>query len=70
MLRGKHDFEKGDFKQADPSFRRALQLGLGGDTHYWLARSLLAMNRLDEAIELLRPAFEDGSLTKGHSAMG
>lgn len=67
MLRGRHDFERGDFKQADTAFRRALQLGLGGDTHYWLAKSLLATNRLDEAIELLRPVFEDGSLAKDYS---
>jgi tetratricopeptide (TPR) repeat protein len=67
VLRGKQEFQKGDFKQADTSLRRALQLGLAGESHYWLAKALLAMNRLDGAIALLRTAFEDGSLPKDYS---
>ncbi|NJR65996.1 MAG: hypothetical protein HC772_12845 [Leptolyngbyaceae cyanobacterium CRU_2_3] len=48
LLRGKQEFEQNDFKQADTSLRKALQLGLGGEPHYWLAKCLLAMNRLDQ----------------------
>lgn len=67
LLRGKQEFQKGDFKQADPSLRRSLQLGLTGESHYWLAKSLLSMNRLDAAIGLIQAAFEDGSLPKDYS---
>jgi tetratricopeptide (TPR) repeat protein len=67
LLRGKQEFQKANFKQADTSLRRALQLGLGGEPHYWLAKSLLAINRLEDAIALLRTAFENGSLPKDYS---
>lgn len=67
LLRGKQEFQKGDFKQADSSLRRALQLGLSGESHYWLAKTLLSLNRLDGAITLIQGAFEDGSLPKEYS---
>ncbi len=67
LLRGKQEFQKDDFRQADASLRRALQLGLNGESHYWLAKSLLAMNRLDGAIALIQAAFENGSLPKDYS---
>jgi tetratricopeptide (TPR) repeat protein len=67
LLRGKQEFQKGDLKQADPSLRQALGLGLLGESHYWLAKTLLAANRLDAAIALIRPAFEAGTLPKDYS---
>jgi tetratricopeptide (TPR) repeat protein len=67
LLRGKQEFQKGDFKQADTSLRRSLQLGLVGEAHYWLAKCLLAMDRLDAAIALIHDAFEQGSLPKDYS---
>ncbi|MBE9181533.1 hypothetical protein IQ268_23505 [Oculatella sp. LEGE 06141] len=67
VLRGKQDFNKEEFKPASTSFRQALQLGLMGEPHYWLAKCLLAMKRLDEAIALIRPVFEDGTLPKNYS---
>lgn len=66
-LRARQELEKNDFKQAESSFRRALQLGCGGDTYYWLAKCLLSLNRLDTAIDLLRNAFEKGDLPKEYS---
>jgi tetratricopeptide (TPR) repeat protein len=67
LLRGKQEFLKGDFKQADTSLGRSLRLGLKGESHYWLAKTLLSMNRLDGAIALIQGAFEDGSLPKDYS---
>lgn len=67
LLRGRQEFQKGDFKQADTSLRRSLRLGLNGESHYWLAKSLLSMNRLDAALALIHDAFEDGSLPKDYS---
>lgn len=67
LLRGQQEFQKRDYKQADSSFRRALQLGLTGEVHYWLARTLLAREQLDNAISLIQPVFEDGSLPKDYS---
>lgn len=67
LLRGKQEFQKSEFKQADISLRRSLQLGLKGEVHYWLAKTLLSLNRLDEALALIQAAFEDGSLPKEYS---
>ena len=67
LLRGRQEFQKGDFKQADTSLRRSLRLGLNGESHYWLAKSLLSMNRLDAALALIHDAFEDDSLPKDYS---
>ncbi len=67
FLRGQQEFQKQDFKQAEKSFRRALELGLGGDVHYWQAKCLLALNQLDAALNLLRDAFEAGNLIKDYS---
>jgi tetratricopeptide (TPR) repeat protein len=67
LLRGKQEVQQGNLKQAETSLRRSLQLGLVGESHYWLAKALLSLNRLDDAIALLQPAFEDGSLPKDYS---
>jgi tetratricopeptide (TPR) repeat protein len=67
LLRGKQEFEKADFKAGENSLRRALQLGLTGETHYWLAKCLLERNRLDTALELLGSAFAQESLPKEYS---
>ena len=67
LLRGKQEFQKDDFKQADASLRQALNLGLLGESHYWLAKTLVATNRLDAAIALIRPAFEAATLPKDYS---
>ncbi|PSB19997.1 hypothetical protein C7B65_09805 [Phormidesmis priestleyi ULC007] len=63
-LRGQQEFQKADFKQAESSFRQALNLGLVGEAHYWLAKCLVSLNRLDAALDLIRPAFEQGTLPK------
>jgi tetratricopeptide (TPR) repeat protein len=67
LLRGKHEYQRMEFRQAENSLRRSLELGLAGETHYWLARSLLATNRLDAALELLGQAFDQGTLPKDYS---
>jgi tetratricopeptide (TPR) repeat protein len=67
LLRGKQEFDDNEFRLAEKSLNRALELGLTGEPFYWLARCLLAQDRLDEAIALIRPPFEDGSLPKDYS---
>lgn len=67
LLRGKQEFDDEEFKLAEKSLSRAIELGLTGEPHYWLAKSLLALDRLDDAIALIRPVFEDGSLPKDYS---
>lgn len=67
FLRGQQEFQKRDFKQAEKSFRRALELGLVGDSHYWQAKCLIELNQLDKALNLLRDAFEAGNLNKNYS---
>lgn len=64
LLQGQQEFQKQDFKHAEASFRQALELGLTGETHYWIARCLLTQNRLDTALELIKTAFEQKTLPK------
>jgi tetratricopeptide (TPR) repeat protein len=64
LLRGQQEFQKQDFKQAEKSFGHSLELGLLGDVHYWEARCMLELNKLDAALKLLRDAFEAGTLIK------
>lgn len=66
LLRGQQEFQKDDFKQAKSSFSRALDLGLNGEVHYWLAKCLLALNCLDTALNLIRTAFEQKVLPKDY----
>jgi tetratricopeptide (TPR) repeat protein len=63
LLRGQQDVQKGDYKQAETSFRRALEQGLQS-AYYWLARSLVQLNRLNDALAVIQPAFEQGKLPK------
>ena len=65
-LRGQQEFKQGNFKQAERSLNRALELGLNGEAHYWSAKCLLALNRLDAALDLLRTAFESERLPKDY----
>jgi tetratricopeptide (TPR) repeat protein len=66
-LRGQQEFQKLDFKQAEQSFRRALELGLVGEVHYWQAKCLLELNKLDAALKLLGDAFAAGRLAKDYN---
>jgi len=67
LLRGQQEFQKSDFKQAETFFRRALELGLTGEAHYWTSRCLLLQNRLDAALDLIQHAFEQGNLPKDYA---
>ncbi|MCC5627388.1 tetratricopeptide repeat protein [Nostoc sphaeroides CHAB 2801] len=67
FLRGQQEFQKQDFKQAEKSFVRALEFGLVGEVHYWQARCLLELKQLDAALNLLRNAFEAGTLSQDYS---
>lgn len=64
ILRGKQELDKDELKAAENSFRQSLKLGLVGEAHYWLAKSLLLQNRLDDAIDLIRDAFDTKQLPK------
>ena len=66
FLRGQQEWQKPNLKQAEKSFRRALELGLVGEVHYWQAKCLLELNQLDAALKLLRDAFETGKLLKDY----
>jgi tetratricopeptide (TPR) repeat protein len=64
LLRGQQEFQDADFKAAETSFRQALLLGSTGETQYWLAKCLVSLNRLDAALDLIRTAFDQGTLPK------
>jgi tetratricopeptide (TPR) repeat protein len=67
LLMGKEEFHKGEFKKAETSLQHSLQLGIVGETHYWLAKCLLARDQLDQAITLIGNAFDNGSLPNQYS---
>ena len=66
LLRGQQELQQSELRQAESSFRQALDLGLG-EAHYWLAKALLKLNRPDAALDLLRTAFEQKILPKDYS---
>jgi tetratricopeptide (TPR) repeat protein len=61
-LRGHQELENNDFKAAENSFRQSLKLGQ--TLYYGLAKAILGQNRLDVALDLIRKAFEDNTLSK------
>jgi len=67
-LRGQQEFSQDNFKQAESSFRRALELGLNGEAHYWIAKCYLELNQLDKALDLIRQAFDNNLLSKDYIA--
>jgi tetratricopeptide (TPR) repeat protein len=64
VLRGRQEFEQNRIKDAESSFRRALALGITGESHYWIARSLIKQNRDEAALTLIEDAFNQGQLPK------
>jgi len=56
-LRGQWEFEKKDFKQAEQSLRRSLELAPVKEAFYWQIRCLLQLNQIDTAIKLAKDAF-------------
>jgi tetratricopeptide (TPR) repeat protein len=61
-LRGHQELENKDFKAAENSFRQSIKLGQ--TLYYGLAKALLGQNRVDVALDLIRKAFEDKTLSK------
>jgi tetratricopeptide (TPR) repeat protein len=66
-LRGQQELDKSEFKAAENSFRQILKLGVTTEVHYWLAKTLLAQDRLDAALELIKGAFDSKILPKEES---
>ena len=66
-LRGQQEWAQGHYPQAEKSFRKSLALGLNGEAHYWLAKCLLSSERLKEAVELFRTAFETQVLPRDYA---
>jgi tetratricopeptide (TPR) repeat protein len=67
VLQGKQEFNQKNYRQAGSSFRQALNLGLVGEAHYWIAKSLLALEQFDEALAEIRNAFEGKVLPKEYA---
>lgn len=64
LQQGHYEFERANYLQAEASFQKALDLGLRGDAHYWLAKSLLAQQKEAAALAVMQAAFEDKTLPK------
>ena len=66
-LRGRQEYGQGQYRQAETSFRQALDLGSSGEAHYWVAKSLLALDDAAAALELLQSAYENEQLHKDYA---
>ena len=67
LLQGQQDYGQAHYSQAKTSFRQALDLGLPGEGHYWLAKCLIASNEVEAALILIRDAFENKVLPKDYA---
>ncbi|MGR3280510.1 tetratricopeptide repeat protein, partial [Acaryochloris marina NIES-2412] len=50
LLQGQQEYGQGDYSQAVVSLRKALNLGLYGEGHYWLAKCLIASDEIEAAL--------------------
>ena len=64
LLQGQHEFGLGQYAQAEATVRQALELGLKEDTHYWLAKCMLAQDKKADALALFQTAFDHKILPK------
>ncbi|MCM1984018.1 tetratricopeptide repeat protein [Lyngbya confervoides] len=64
LQQGKDEFEQSRYSQAEESFRQAMTLGPADQSHYWLAKTLLAQQEKEKALALFQSAFEDKTLPK------
>ena len=66
-LRGQQEYGQGNYRQAETSLRQALDLGLHGETHYWLSKCFLALNEANKALEVMQVAFDRKELPKDYT---
>ncbi len=66
-LRGQQEFAQANYLQAERTFRQTLELGLVGEGHYWLAKCLLALEQLEEALKLIEAAYNSQVLPKDYA---
>lgn len=67
LLRGQQEYEQNNLRQAEKSFQHALDLGLKGAAHYWIAKCLLALDQTDAALTAIKTAFEGKVLPKEYA---
>jgi tetratricopeptide (TPR) repeat protein len=65
-LRGQQEYAQGNYRQAEKSFRQALELGLQGEPHYWLSKCFLALNEPQQALAVMQGAFDRKELPKDY----
>lgn len=64
LAQGKDEFEKGKYDNAEKSLHEAIAQKLYGDSHYWLAKTLLAQQKIEPALDTFQAAFDDKTLPK------
>lgn len=67
LLQGQQDYKQKNYRQAEKVFRQAIEQGLNGEAHYWLAKCLLALEDLDAALAVIKTAFERKTLPKDYA---
>lgn len=64
LEKGKQEWEEGKYEEAYKSFKKSVELGLNGEGHYWWAKSLLSLEKREEALEVLKEGYERKLLGK------
>ncbi|MEB3213620.1 MAG: tetratricopeptide repeat protein [Leptolyngbyaceae bacterium] len=64
LAQGKDEFERAKYDSAEKSLREAIAQQLYGDSHYWLAKTLLAQEKIAPALDIIQTAFDDKTLPK------
>lgn len=64
LAQGKDEFKRSKYDNAENSLGKAIAQGLYGDSHYWLAKTLLAQQKIAPALDIFQAAFDDKTLPK------
>lgn len=67
LLQGQQEYGQGNYRQAEKIFQQTLELGAQSEGYYWIAKCLLALDKPDSALELMRNAFESKELSKDYA---
>ncbi|MEL4895841.1 tetratricopeptide repeat protein [Crocosphaera sp. Alani8] len=58
LKKGEEEWLNKKYEEAQKSFRKSVELGLNGEGHYWWAKSLLSLEKREEALEVMREGYE------------
>ncbi len=64
LEKGKQEWLEEKYEEGQKSFRKSVELGLNGEGHYWWAKSLLSLEKREQALEVMKEGYEKKLLGK------